>query len=238
MSVSGKRIFITGGTKGIGLAAARLLATRGATVYIVSRHRDNLDKALADIGNGAKGAILDMSDLPKIRSVVDKAAEEMGGIDMLISDAGVGGGSVSENKLEEWKYVLNANLLGCMECCSAAIPHIQENNEGRILLVGSMSAKIAEEGSDVYVATKAGIRGFGDSLGKTLADKKIAVTVLEPGLIATELTEEDRSKRQKQLEEMTMIKPEAVASAIEYVLSQPAAVSIPFLQIRPLCQKI
>lgn len=238
-TLAGKRVLVTGGTTGIGRAIAKHLVDVNARVLIYGRHQAELDDALSEMQSGeAHGLTADQSRPEDVQRVFQAVDERLGGLDALVNNAAEGGQSVVETPLEEWTHVVQENLVGYMMCAAEAVRRMQGSGGGRIVNVGSMSAKIAEAGSDVYVATKAGIRGFSDSLGKKVAENGIGVTLVEPGLVYTELTNDDEEQARERLEKMEMIYADDIARAVLFVLSQPQRCLIPLLQVRPLMQTI
>src|SRR5690606_16166822 len=117
---------------------------------------------------------------------------------------------------------------------------MKKNQVGHIVNIGSMSAKVREGGSDVYVATKSGIRGFTDSLGRTLNEAGVRVTLIEPGLVGSDMTLDQvpKEKQKAKIEAEEMLLAEDIAHAVLYVLRQPHRCTIPELQIRPTKQII
>jgi NADP-dependent 3-hydroxy acid dehydrogenase YdfG len=240
-SLEGMHVLVTGGTSGIGRATARLLAREGARVMIFGRDEGALNDALEElreISEHVHGTTADQSKPEEVERVFSELDQKLGGLDALINNAAVAKSSITELPTEEWVYALNTNLIGSMKCAELAIPRLRSRGGGWIVNVGSMSAKLREEGSDVYVTTKTGIRGFSDSLGKTLADDRIHVTLIEPGLVVSEMNEMDGDQQVEKQDKMEMILGEDIGRAILYVLRQPSRLSIPLMQVRPLMQKI
>lgn len=240
-SLREKRVLITGGTKGIGRAVALLAARAGAKVFIFGRHEDNLEEALDELRRESPnvyGSTGDQANWEDLDRVFSEADAKLGGLDVLVNNAALAADSVVETEGSQWRYVVEANLLGYMRCVELATPRLRASGGGCIVNVGSMSAKLREEGSDVYVATKSGIRGFSDSLGKKLAEQNIRVTLIEPGLIATEMTEQSPEQMRERIAKMEMALTEDVAGCVLFVLSQPPRVCIPMLQVRPVMQKV
>lgn len=238
-SVQDKAIIVTGGTTGIGLATARILAERGARVLVFGRSKEDLHKALEEIkaGGEAYGITADQSKERDIKRVFDEADKRLSGVDILINNAAGYAGSVVDTEYSETHQLVTTNLVGYMSCCHEAIKRMKQKGVGHIVNVGSMSADAREEESDIYVATKAGIQAFSESLRKSVNCDGIRVTLVEPGLIATDLTSAGKSV-QKQLKEMTILPPQDIAEGIYYSLIQPQRCAVVSMQIRPLKQII
>jgi NAD(P)-dependent dehydrogenase (short-subunit alcohol dehydrogenase family) len=238
--LKGKRVLVTGGTTGIGRAVALSLARAGSRVMVFGRDPHRLEDALKQLEPAGEvyGTRADQSEPEDVKRVFREVDERLGGLDVLINNAADSAHSVTDTPLEEWMYVVKTNLLGYMHCSQEAIPRIRSSGGGIIVNVGSMSAKIREEKSEIYVATKAGIRGFSDSLGKTVADSGIRVCLVEPGLVGTNLSGSSEEEIEQKVREHTMLYADDIARAVVYVLTQPERVAIPLLQIRPVLQKI
>ncbi|MBW3621985.1 MAG: SDR family oxidoreductase [Armatimonadetes bacterium] len=243
-SVSGKAVVITGGTTGIGRTTALLLASQGAKVLIFGRHEPELNDALNEIkaaGGEVYGLTADQANIEDVKRVFQTADEKLGGVDILINNAAEGGGSITEKGYEEYEYLVRANLTGYMACADEAAKRMKQKGDGHILDVGSLSAKSRGEGSDIYVATKSGIRGFTDSLAKTLNKDGIRVTLVEPGLVGTDMTADNMSPQEqekKEEQEMKMLKTEDLAECILYCLTQPKRCDVALVQIRPTKQSV
>ncbi len=241
-TVEGKNILITGGTIGIGKAAALLLASVGANVMIFGRHQKELDEAIEELektGNSKSyGMIADVSDIKDVEKVFKRFDKEFGTLDVLINNAALGYGSVEEGSHEERDYLLSTNVNGYLMCVHEAAKRMKEKETGHIVNIGSMSAEVMEDGSSVYVATKAAIQGFSTSLRKELNPYNIKVTLIEPGAVMTEMQEGSKEELEKKVADEEMLEAKDIAGAILFCLSQPNRCSIVNLQIKPLMQKI
>jgi NADP-dependent 3-hydroxy acid dehydrogenase YdfG len=239
--LAGKAIVITGGTTGIGRATAKLLAGEGAKVLIFGRHQPELDAALREIGGGngqVHGLTADQSRKEDIERVFADADRHIGGCDILINSAAVGLGSFLETKYEDWLYEIQTNLVAYIACCRYAIDRMKKKGTGHIVNIGSMSADLREPTNDVYVATKAGIQGFTESLRKNINKENIRVTLIEPGAVNTPIQEKPEEEKRAKVERMEMLEPEEIAHCVKYVLVQPARCDVVAVQIRPLKQLI
>jgi NAD(P)-dependent dehydrogenase (short-subunit alcohol dehydrogenase family) len=239
-NLNGKAIVVTGGTTGIGRATARLLCAQGAKVLIFGRHEPELKEALEEIqpaGGAIHGLTADASRDEDIQRVFQEADRRIGGVDVLINNAAVSGRSVTRGDFEDWRYVLETNVLGYMACARHAIDRMRGRG-GHIVNVGSMSADLRETGGDIYAATKAAIQAFSESLRKQINREGIRVTVVEPGAVATPMQGKSADEQRRKIEAMEMLEPEDIAWCIHYCLIQPTRCDVVMVQVRPLKQLI
>jgi len=180
-SLAGKAVIISGGTTGIGRATAQLLAGEGARVFVFGRHEADLNETigtagLSEVGGSRQrgeihGTVADQSKQEDVERIFREADEKIGGCDILINNAAIAGGSVFEKEIDEIRYVLDANLFGYLACTREALTRMTQSGAGQggghIVNVGSMSADLREAEGDIYVATKAAIQAFSESLRKT-----------------------------------------------------------------------
>ncbi|MBW3623544.1 MAG: SDR family oxidoreductase [Armatimonadetes bacterium] len=243
-SVEGKAILITGGTTGIGRATALLLVSRGAQVLIFGRHEPELNAALEEIkgvgGGEIFGLTADTKNPDDVRRIFKEVDRRLEGLDILVNNAALGAGSILDSEESEWEEVVQTNLLGYMRFSKKAIERMKQKGEGHIVNIGSMSAKVRESGSDVYVATKSGIEGFTDSLAKLANKEGIRMSLIEPGLVGTDMTtdqvpKEGQPDKQQSLE---MMKAGDIAECVLYCITQPKRVNVSLVQIKPTQQII
>ena len=240
--LKGKTVLITGGTTGIGRATARILAGLGAQVFIVGRNKKPLDEAINDTlemypDAEIAGTTADLSEQKGVDKMFNAFKKKFGNLDILINNAGLAAEGITGGNYEEWLYVLNTNLLHYMACANKAAAEMKDRG-GFIVNIGSMSAETAEAESTVYVATKAGIRGFSNSLRKELNPKGIRVTLIEPGAVSSDMQPGGGKEHQKKIKKMEMLEAEDIAASIVFILSQPERCDIVTMQIRPSKQLI
>ena len=243
-TVSGKAIVVTGGTTGIGRTTALRLAKAGAKVLIYGTDETHLQDAMRDLqavpNAQVFGIIADQSNHEDVKRIFQEADSRLGGVDILVNNAALGAGSILDSDYEEWHKVVHTNLLGYMSCCRQALDRMIAKGEGHIVNIGSMSAKVREAGSDVYVATKSGIEGFSESLRKQVNEKGIKVTLIEPGLVGTDMTVDQVPKEEQPEKEAegSMMKAEDIAECVYYTLTQPDRCDVVEVHIRPHKQAI
>ena len=240
IDLEGKRILVTGGTTGIGRATVALLAREGARVLTFGRHQPELDEALAEARGSrgsAEGVTADTATQDGVRTVFAALDERLGGIDMLVTCAALGAEPIHEMEEDEWRYVIETNLVGAMACARQAILRMMENGGGHLLFVGSISAEIKAEGESVYSATKAGLQAFAETLRKEVADKNIKVTVIQPGSVATSMQSSNEGEQREAIASHRMLYAEEIAEAIHFALTRSERADVVNLRIEPRIQK-
>jgi NADP-dependent 3-hydroxy acid dehydrogenase YdfG len=234
--ITGKSIVITGG------ATAILLAAEGADVIIVGLDEQHLNDALDDINKTAKGEVhgllTDLATEEGIKDVFEKADNVFGKIDIFINNAALPYGSVTEGRYSDWQRIINTNLLAYLACTAEAVKRMEPNREGHIVNIGSMSADVREETGSVYVAAKAGIQGFSESLRKEINPKGIKLTLIEPGAVDTDMQPENTEKKKEHVENLEMMTADDIAYAVLYCITQPKRCDVAELKIRPHLQLI
>jgi NADP-dependent 3-hydroxy acid dehydrogenase YdfG len=199
--LKGTVALVTGASSGIGEATAEALATAGAAVAIAARRRDRLDALAERIGGGATTLVLeaDVTDQAQAAETVDRTVRELGRLDILINNAGVMLlGPIVDAPVEEWRRMIDLNLLGLQYCTHAALPHLLRAAETEprqvadLVNVSSVAGRFARSGNGVYSATKFGVMAFSESLRQEVTRRHLRVTVVEPGAVMTELASHNR----------------------------------------------
>ncbi len=246
-TLEGRRAVVTGASSGIGEATALALAREGAAVSLGARRKDRLDDLVQRIGSegGTAHAFeADLSDEDAAHALIDGAAEAMGGLDILINNAGVMLlGPIDGADTDEWRQMVGINILGLLYCTHRALPLIREAGGGNIVNISSVAGRIAALGSGVYNFTKFGVVGFTESLRQEAMHSGVRVTVIEPGFVETELQGHNTNpmvtdaieKMRDQIGEL--LTAEDIANSIYYVVSQPPHVDIGEILIRPTKQQ-
>ena len=173
---------ITGGAQGFGLDIAKRFLVSGAKVIIWDIDEDELKKVTKKINNlNLTYNVVDVSDFKNVKETVDKI-NESSKIDILINNAGITGSTSSlwDYEVDEWNKIIKINLMGTFNCCKCIVPNMIKNNYGRIVNVASVAGKDGNANASAYSSAKAGVIGLTKSLGKELADKKIAVNAVTP----------------------------------------------------------
>ncbi|MET0338951.1 MAG: SDR family oxidoreductase [Caulobacter sp.] len=235
--LNAKRVMVTGGTTGIGRAIAILLASEGARVFIFGREQDALDDALKAIeaaGGEAHGVTADVAKAEDVTRVFKAADDALGGLDILVNNAAIWGEALDE--MDEWRYSVETNLVGFLACAREGAKRLTTAGEGHIVLIGSVSAIKRDADSSVYVAAKSGIQGFAQSFRKEMAMKNVRVTLVEPGLVGTDLLETSAEDQRKKIAAKEMLRAEDIAVGVHFALTQPARCNVVAMQIEPLLQ--
>ena len=247
MGLEGRKAVITGASSGIGAATAVALAAEGAAVALGARRKERLDDVAQRIeadGGSAHAFEVDVGDEGAARAFIEGAAEQMGGIDILINNAGVMLlGPIGGADTEEWRRMVDVNLLGLLYCTHTALPLMQQGGGGHIVNLSSVAGRTASLGSGVYNLTKWGVNGFSEALRQEVLHSGIRVTIVEPGFVATELQGQNKNPVVvEQLEKMReqvgeALEAEDIAAGILYAVSSPQRVNVNEILIRPTGQQ-
>jgi NAD(P)-dependent dehydrogenase (short-subunit alcohol dehydrogenase family) len=209
MEFEGKTAVVTGSSGGIGKAVAIALSKEGADIVLASRNMENMEAVKKEIEKLGRKAIAIKCDVSKDNDVIDmkdKAIAFFGNIDILINNAAVGiRGLLEDVSLDDWRYIIETNLMGYIRNVMAFLPHFIERGSGYIVNVSSIQAMAygAEMLNTPYITTKAGIIGFSDCLSSYLRSKGIKVSCLIPGGVITQIANNSRyvgsEERKKEL---------------------------------------
>jgi NADP-dependent 3-hydroxy acid dehydrogenase YdfG len=245
-SLEGRAAAITGASSGIGEAAALALAREGAAVALGARRKDRLEGLAERIeadGGRALALEVDVSDEGQARRFVETAHGELGGLSIVVNNAGVMLlGPVEGADPGDWRRMLDVNLYGILWCTHAALPLMREGGGGDIINVSSTAGRRADAGAAVYNMTKWGVTGFSEALRQEALHSKIRVTCVEPGFVETELQGHNTNPMVKQATEKMrerigdVLKAEDIANAIVYAVGQPPHVCLNEVLVRPTGQ--
>ena len=246
--MSEKVAVITGASSGIGAATAVALAKEGYAVALAARREDRITELAEEIsGSGGKALAVptDVGDEASARALIEAAKSELGGVDVLVNNAGVMLlGPVQGADTDDWRTMVNVNVLGLLYCTHAAIPAMQERGAGHIVNLSSVAGRIAAMGSAVYNLTKWGVGGFSEGLRQEVLNSNIRVTIIEPGYVETELQGHNTHpmvvegiKKEREYLGDGLLQAEDIANAIVYAVLQPQHVAINELLVRPTRQR-
>ena len=247
--LDGTVALVTGASSGIGEATAVALAAEGARVAVAARRRDRLE-ALADRIGRDQVLVLgtDVTDEAQARDMVDRTVAEFGRLDTLVNNAGVMLlGPIVDAPVEEWRRMVELNVLGLLYCTHAALPHLLSAAEAEprrvadVVNVSSVAGRVARLGSGVYNATKFGVVAFSESLRQEVTRRHVRVTVIEPGAVATELATHLRPEvlegMMATFGPMEMLRSEDIAESIAFTVTRPRRMAVNEVLVRPTEQE-
>jgi clavulanate-9-aldehyde reducatase len=238
---------ITGASSGIGEATALALAGEGAAVALGARRRERLDdlaKRIEADGGRALAFEVDVTDEAQARSFVETAHAELGGLSILLNNAGLMLlGPIEGAETSDWRRMVEVNLLGLLWCTHAALPLMWEGGGGDIVNISSVAGRRADAGAAVYNMTKWGVTGFSEALRQEALHSGIRVCCIEPGFVATELQGHNVNPVVKQATERMreqigeVMEADDIAELILFAVSRPPRVDINEVLIRPTGQR-
>ena len=244
--LAGKVALVTGASSGIGEATAVALAEAGAAVAIGARRKDRLDALAARLRDGGTAVLqleLDVTDEQACADAVGRTREELGGLDVLVNNAGVMLlGTIVGAGTEDWRRMINTNVLGVMYMTHAAIEGMVEQGSGDIVNMSSVAGRVARKGAGVYNASKWAVNAFSESLRQEVTGRGVRVSLVEPGAVTTELTDhitqpEAKAAAETMYTSMQALQADDIARAVVYVVTQPPHVAINEVLIRPTDQE-
>jgi NADP-dependent 3-hydroxy acid dehydrogenase YdfG len=245
--LGGTVALVTGASSGIGAAAALELARHGAAVAIAARRKQRLD-ALAEEIEAAGGTALaiesDVTDPEQARALVEATVERLGRLDTVINNAGqMLLGPIEDAPIEEWERMIDLNLKGLLYVAHAALPHLlqaaagEPRNVADLVNISSVAGRVAGRNAGVYNLTKFGVGAFSESLRQEVTQRHVRVSLVEPGAVATELTDhirdEIRDQMMSRFDGVEKLESEDIADAIAYIVTRPRRVAVNELLIRP-----
>jgi 3-oxoacyl-[acyl-carrier protein] reductase len=191
IDLDGRRAVVTGGAQGIGRAIAERLLASGAAVALWDRDRSLVDATRAELaGRGQVHAVaVDVTDLAGVEAARDATNAALGGIDILINNAGIAGPNhmLWEYPVAAWRNVIEIDLNAVFYCCRAVVPQLIAQNYGRIVNVASIAGKEGNPSASAYAAAKSGVIALTKALGKELATYDIAVNCITPAAARTRI---------------------------------------------------
>lgn len=222
-----RRVLITGGSRGVGRAAALRLAREGAAVAVLARTRGDLDAVVREVvasGGQAVAVAADVGDVTHARPAVEEAVAALGGLDGLVLNAAIGmHGPVETYPIAAWQESIATMLTGPFLVAQAALPALKAAGDARIVAIGSGAAYAGYANLSSYCAAKWGLRGFMLALAEEVKGDGIRCCYLSPGSILTDFA--GRSVAEKRAQPgKAYLAPEEVADAIAFLLAQPAHV--------------
>ena len=249
--LDGTVALVTGASSGIGVTTALELTRHGAAVALAARRVERLDELAARIrADGGVAAVLpaDVTREEQAHELIERTVAELGRLDTLINNAGMMLlGPVEGAPTDEWRQMIEVNLLGLMYCAQAALPHLVSAAAGAprqvadLVNISSVAGRIARNGSAVYNATKHGVGAFSEALRQEVTTRHVRVSVIEPGVTETELAGHNRPEVLDQINrrfgDITRLQAEDIAETIGFVVTRPRHMIINEVMIRPTEQE-
>jgi NADP-dependent 3-hydroxy acid dehydrogenase YdfG len=248
--LEGTVALVTGASSGIGEATAVALAADGASVAIAARRLDRLEAVSERMGNGANVLIIetDITDEASAAAMVEDTVREFGRLDTLVNNAGVMLlGPIVGAPVEEWRRMVELNVLGLLYSTHAALPHLLEaaasdpRRVADVVNVSSVAGRVARLGSGVYNTTKFGVGAFSESLRQEVTGRHVRVSIIEPGAVATELASHNRPEVLESIAStfanVERMESEDIAESIVFTVTRPRHVAVNEILIRPTEQE-
>ena len=245
-ALDGEVALVTGASSGIGEATAVALADAGASVALAARREGELE-TLADRieADGGEALVVptDVTDETQVEAMVETTVSELGGLDVLVNNAGVMLlEAVEDADTDDWRQMVEVNLLGLMNATKTALPALRDGT-GHVVNISSVAGRQASSTASGYNATKFGVNGFTEAFRQEVADDGVRTTIVEPGLVDTELAdhipdEEIQAQTEEWVNSLEPLTGEDIARAIRFAVSQPQHVSLNELLIRPTQQEM
>jgi NADP-dependent 3-hydroxy acid dehydrogenase YdfG len=237
----GKVALVTGASRGIGRATARLLAGHGADVIITARSAPELDSLASEISALGRQSLVvpaDVSEEAAVARLQEQALARFSRVDILVNNAGVGKyGPISDLSVADYDWMMDSNMRSSFLCTHAFLPGMLARRQGWIVFVGSVAGLKGLPGEAVYNATKFAQYGFAQSLDYETREQGVKVTYLAPGGVHTYFAfGTGRTEGDPNLEKM--MDPETVAEAVLYAVTQPDKARVFFVGLRPMSEPL
>ncbi|MEL4897757.1 dehydrogenase/reductase SDR family member 11 [Crocosphaera sp. Alani8] len=243
---SQKVALITGASSGIGEAIAHKLADENYRLVLCARRQEKLAKLTEKLKEKNSGILtlkVDLRQEADILNMFNTVRNQWGGVDVLINNAGLGHKEpLMTGETEAWREMLEVNVLALCICTREAIKDMSDRNQGHIIHISSMSGHRVPLSSGVYAASKYAVKALTEGLRQELreANKNIKISSISPGFVETEFAEKynnSKEKAQALYSSFPVLKPQDIANAVSYILSQPDYVQIHDILLRPTQQK-
>jgi NADP-dependent 3-hydroxy acid dehydrogenase YdfG len=240
-SLAGRVALITGASSGIGQACAAALAAGGATVVVVGRRSVRLNALVRDIeARGGKALAFpgDVSNEAVAKGAVVETVKRYGRLDLLINSAGaIQAGNVEHADLDQWRQVIEVNLLGTLYTCHAALAPMRAQGSGSIINIGSLACRTTSPVYNPYNTSKFGLYAMNDGLRQEVGPSNIRVCMIAPGATSTEIAQgisdpAHRDAIHQYTHQAGALKPEDIAEAVLFIATLPQRVAVSELWIR------
>jgi NADP-dependent 3-hydroxy acid dehydrogenase YdfG len=241
--LDGRVAVVTGASSGIGEATARAFSEAGAAVALAARRAERLEALAESMDGPTFTRAVDVSDEEQATGFVNDAAAELGGLHILVNNAGLMLlGPVTDQTTDDWRRMIEVNLLGLLYCTHAALPLISQNGAGDIVNVSSVAGRRAAAGAAVYNMTKFGVHGFSEALRQEALHVGVRVTTVAPGFVETELQGHNthplvRRTMERDREQIgEVLKAQDIAAEILHAVTRPPHVCVNEVVVRPTGQ--
>lgn len=242
-NIEGKVVVITGASSGLGEAAARALAERGARLTLGARRIDRLRSLAEELQQGSDAAVeTDVTDANQVKRLVERAVEAHGRLDVIINNAGIMPQAPLERlRIDEWDRMIDVNIKGVLYGVAAALPQMIRQRSGHFINVSSVAGHKVRGGGVVYSATKHAVRVISEGLRQEVKPHNIRTTIISPGAVDTELpnsiSEADVAAGTKQFYAAQAIPADSFARCVIFAIEQPEDVDINEILYRPTVQE-
>jgi len=247
MDLSGRTVFITGASSGIGAACARAFASQGSRLLLAARRVERIEAAIPDLKKRGAPEVraerLDVRDAAAVMTLVSSLAGAWKEIEVLVDNAGLSRGldKLQDGSLDDWNEMLDTNVKGVLHVDRAVVPLMVARGRGTVIHLGSIAGRQTYLGGNVYCASKHAVRAWTDALRLDVLGTGVRVATVDPGLVAdTEFSEVrfhgDRARAASVYNGLTPLGPDDVAEAIVWVATRPERVVVSDLVLLPLDQ--
>lgn len=228
-TLDGKVVIVTGSSMGMGEAITKALHAEGANVVLNSRREDDLRDVAKELGNERLLIVpVDLVHASEVEKLIDKTLERWGKIDIYVNNAGtIKIGWAHGGKTPDWRYMFDINLWAYLTGTRLVLPHLLKQGHGDLVFIDSIAGRHAIPLWSAYTATKFAVRGFAESLREELQGTGVRLTLIEPGLVATNLLSQSPKIVSRVFETVgNLLRPEDVAAAVHYAVTRPPDVAV------------
>jgi 3-hydroxy acid dehydrogenase / malonic semialdehyde reductase len=247
MDLSGRTVFVTGASSGIGAACARAFAGAGARLLLAARRSERLEAAVPDLKRGGAADVrverLDVRDAAAVSHLVESLSGAWRDIEVLVDNAGLSRGldKLQEGSLADWDEMIDTNVKGMLHVDRAVVPLMVARGRGTVVHLGSIAGRQTYPGGNVYCASKHAVRALTDALRLDLLGTGVRVATVDPGLVAeTEFSEVrfhgDKDRAAAVYRGLNPLGPDDVAEAVLWVATRPERVVVSDLVLLPIDQ--
>jgi NADP-dependent 3-hydroxy acid dehydrogenase YdfG len=246
MSLSGRIVFITGASSGIGEACARAFARAGAKLLLAARRVSRLERLGAELAEVGADAVrtsgLDVRDPEAVAALVSDLPDDWKSIEVLVNNAGLSRGldPLHEGHLDDWEEMIDTNVKGLLYVDRSVVPLMVERGRGTVVHIGSIAGRQVYPSGNVYCATKHAVRALTDSLRLDLNGTGVRVSTVDPGMVETEFSavrfRGNQDRADAVYRGMTPLTPEDVAEVVLFVATRPPHVDLAEVLVLPTDQ--